>query len=205
MLWRGVLVRTDVSMERIYLHRLLRLLVTANVVPSSTIIVTLMMEALRSSETLFLQELHGITSEKTALFKLALCLIIWALGFGEIREMEFIGTVIFTSAFDDWRISYTLGHFNDAESSRYWLYRKLFGLSVDLNYSDNAGDGTQAFHLIASNYTCWIIPSTRWGGDQHSLMLRTRLRHYAINRKVPNSLPDDAMELFHRIYDLTSL
>jgi hypothetical protein len=46
----------------------LRLLVTANVVPSSPILVTLMMEAIRSSETRFLQEPHGVTSQKTAFF-----------------------------------------------------------------------------------------------------------------------------------------
>jgi hypothetical protein len=40
-----------------------RLLVTANVVLSSPIIVTLMIEVLRSSETS-----HGITSQETAFF-----------------------------------------------------------------------------------------------------------------------------------------
>jgi hypothetical protein len=63
MLRPGALVRTDVSEERIasifrvrrtdelFLHSMLRLLVTANVVPSSPILVTLMMEATGSSET----------------------------------------------------------------------------------------------------------------------------------------------------------
>jgi hypothetical protein len=37
-------------------------------VPSSPILVTLMMEALSSSETSFLQEPHGVTSQKTAFF-----------------------------------------------------------------------------------------------------------------------------------------
>jgi hypothetical protein len=37
--------------EKILLRSVLQLLVTANVVPSSPILVTLMMEALRSSET----------------------------------------------------------------------------------------------------------------------------------------------------------
>jgi hypothetical protein len=63
MLRRVALVRTDVSEERIafiaaekyyvdivFLRSVRRLLVTANV-PSSPILVTLMMEALRSSET----------------------------------------------------------------------------------------------------------------------------------------------------------
>jgi hypothetical protein len=44
------LVITDVSEYRI-LHSVRRLLVTANVVPNSQILVTLMMEATRSSET----------------------------------------------------------------------------------------------------------------------------------------------------------
>jgi hypothetical protein len=52
MLRRVELVRTDVSKERIAaINRVLRLLVTANGVPSSPILVTLMMEAIRSSET----------------------------------------------------------------------------------------------------------------------------------------------------------
>jgi hypothetical protein len=50
MLRRVALVRTDISV----LPSVRELLVTANFVPSSLIIVTLMMEALRSSEKLFL-------------------------------------------------------------------------------------------------------------------------------------------------------
>jgi hypothetical protein len=45
-----------------------QLLVTANVVPSSPILVTLMMEALSSSETSALTEPHGVTSQKTTFF-----------------------------------------------------------------------------------------------------------------------------------------
>jgi hypothetical protein len=44
------------------------LLVTANF-PNLLILVTLMMEAIRSSEHRFLQEPHGITSQKTVFFK----------------------------------------------------------------------------------------------------------------------------------------
>jgi hypothetical protein len=69
MLCRVALVRTDVSEElsasfirvtiigelgttlAVFLCRVCRLLVTASIVPSSLILVTLMMEALRSSET----------------------------------------------------------------------------------------------------------------------------------------------------------
>jgi hypothetical protein len=51
----GELVTTlAVTSNRIFLRSVFRLLVTANVVPSSPIIVTLMMEALNSSETLVL-------------------------------------------------------------------------------------------------------------------------------------------------------
>jgi hypothetical protein len=46
----------------------LRLLVTANIVPSSPIVVALMMEAIRSNERWFLQEQQGVTSQKTAFF-----------------------------------------------------------------------------------------------------------------------------------------
>jgi hypothetical protein len=45
---------------------MLQLVVTANVAPRSLILVTLMMEAIRSSETSILQEPHGVTSQKTA-------------------------------------------------------------------------------------------------------------------------------------------
>jgi hypothetical protein len=55
MLRRVALVRTDVSEEHrssfVFLRSMRRLLVTANVVPSSTILVTLIKEELSSSET----------------------------------------------------------------------------------------------------------------------------------------------------------
>jgi hypothetical protein len=54
MLRRVALVRSDVSEERnaiVFLRSLRRLLVTANVVRSSPILVTLAMEAISSSET----------------------------------------------------------------------------------------------------------------------------------------------------------
>jgi hypothetical protein len=53
---------------RVKIISVLRLLVTANVVPSSPILVTLMLEVIRSSENKFLQESHGVTSWKTAFF-----------------------------------------------------------------------------------------------------------------------------------------
>jgi hypothetical protein len=60
----------------LYLRRMpssgmLRMLVTANVVPSSPILVILVMEALRSSETSVLKEPHGVTSQKMAFFIVA--------------------------------------------------------------------------------------------------------------------------------------
>jgi hypothetical protein len=54
--------------EEIPLRSVRRLLVTANVFPSSPVLVTLMMEALSSSATRFLQEPHGVTSQKTEYF-----------------------------------------------------------------------------------------------------------------------------------------
>jgi hypothetical protein len=68
MLRRVSLVRTDVSEKLSVLRSVRRLLVTASVVPSSPILVTLMKEALSSSETQFLQGPHGVTSQKTPLF-----------------------------------------------------------------------------------------------------------------------------------------
>jgi hypothetical protein len=50
-----------------FLRSVLRLIFTANV-PSAPILVTLMMEELGSSETRFLQEPHGVTSQKTPFF-----------------------------------------------------------------------------------------------------------------------------------------
>jgi hypothetical protein len=50
----------------VFLRSVHRLLVTANVVPSSLILVTLMMEALHSSEMSVLQEPHGATSQEMA-------------------------------------------------------------------------------------------------------------------------------------------
>jgi hypothetical protein len=44
-----------------FLRSVRRFLVIATVVPSSPILVTLMKEALSSSETRFLQEPHGVT------------------------------------------------------------------------------------------------------------------------------------------------
>jgi hypothetical protein len=49
-----------------------QLLVTPSVVPRPPIVVTLMKEALRSSEPLFLQEPRGVTSQKTPFFVLFL-------------------------------------------------------------------------------------------------------------------------------------
>jgi hypothetical protein len=67
MLHHVALVRNDVSEEQSILCSVRQLLVTANVAPSS-LIVTLKIEALHSSELWFLQEPHGITSQKTAFF-----------------------------------------------------------------------------------------------------------------------------------------
>jgi hypothetical protein len=55
------------EVERVFLRSVHRLLVTANGVPRSPILVTLMMEDLRTSETRFLQEPHGVTFQKTEL------------------------------------------------------------------------------------------------------------------------------------------
>jgi hypothetical protein len=76
MLRRVALVRTDVSEElsasSIRLTRSGELgttLAVTIVVPSSPILVTLMMEALSSSKRRFLQEPHGVIPQKTPFFK----------------------------------------------------------------------------------------------------------------------------------------
>jgi hypothetical protein len=85
MLSRVALVRTDVLEERIVsmvmvtrigelgtklavTSSTLRLSVTANVVPSSPILVTLMMEAIHFPKRRFSQEPRDVTSQKTAFF-----------------------------------------------------------------------------------------------------------------------------------------
>jgi hypothetical protein len=59
--------KNDVS-EELSARSVRWLLVTASVVPSSPILVTLVKEALSSTETSFLQEPHGVTSQKTPFF-----------------------------------------------------------------------------------------------------------------------------------------
>jgi hypothetical protein len=54
----------------VLIRRVRRLLVTANVAPSSPILVTLMMEALRSSETSVLTGATGVTAVKTSNLKM---------------------------------------------------------------------------------------------------------------------------------------
>jgi hypothetical protein len=54
--------------DLLFLRSVRRLLVIASVVPSSSILVTLMKEALSSSETSALTEPHGVTSKKTTFF-----------------------------------------------------------------------------------------------------------------------------------------
>jgi hypothetical protein len=63
---RVALLTTDVSEERMVsiLRSALRLLVTANVVPRSPILFTLMMEALRSPETSVLNESHAASHSR---------------------------------------------------------------------------------------------------------------------------------------------
>jgi hypothetical protein len=55
------------QLKRILLS-VLQFLVTDNVVPTSLIVVALMMEAIRSSESRFLYESHSFTSQKTTFF-----------------------------------------------------------------------------------------------------------------------------------------
>jgi hypothetical protein len=49
----------------VFLRSVCRLLVTVTIVPSSPILVTLMMEAVSPLKRRFLQEPHGVTSQKT--------------------------------------------------------------------------------------------------------------------------------------------
>jgi hypothetical protein len=62
----------------------LGLLITADVVPSSPILVTLMVEGKDSPKRLFLQEPRGATSQKTAFF----------IGNTQLAAFDFISNVV---------------------------------------------------------------------------------------------------------------
>jgi hypothetical protein len=61
-----------VALVRVFLCYVLRLLVAANVVPSSPILVTLMTEAIHSSKSLVIKEPDRLTSQKTEFFEVLL-------------------------------------------------------------------------------------------------------------------------------------
>jgi hypothetical protein len=62
----GELRTSAVASNRLFLYSMLQLLVTANIVLSSTILVTLMMEV--PPKRRFTQEPHAVTSQKTQFF-----------------------------------------------------------------------------------------------------------------------------------------
>jgi hypothetical protein len=57
-----------IEIDIVFLSSVLWLMITANVVPSSPIFVTLMKEAPGSYETSVLQESHDVTTQKTPFF-----------------------------------------------------------------------------------------------------------------------------------------
>jgi hypothetical protein len=65
---RRTLRRHTKGIDLVCLRSVCRLLVTTSVVPSSLILVTLINEALSSSETSVHTEPHGVTSQKTPFF-----------------------------------------------------------------------------------------------------------------------------------------
>jgi hypothetical protein len=62
----SVLTRTTQCEHIVFLHSVLQLLVAANVAPSSPILVSLILEAIHSSETSVVQEPYNVTSQKTS-------------------------------------------------------------------------------------------------------------------------------------------
>jgi hypothetical protein len=62
------IVQNNIAFSKSFVSSMLRLLVTANIAPSSRILVTIMMEALRSYETSALTRASQVTSKKTAFF-----------------------------------------------------------------------------------------------------------------------------------------
>jgi hypothetical protein len=71
LLRRVALVRTD-QVYLVFLRSICQLLVAACVVPSSPIFVTLMKERQVPPKRRFLQEPHGVTTQKTPFFNYAL-------------------------------------------------------------------------------------------------------------------------------------
>jgi hypothetical protein len=61
-------LRRNTMCTILFLHSVFQLQVLGNVVPSSTILLALMMQEIRSSEKSVLTEPHGITSHNTAFF-----------------------------------------------------------------------------------------------------------------------------------------
>jgi hypothetical protein len=73
---RVALVIIDVSEESppspiLFFHSMIHFPITANVVPSSPILVTIIMEEIHTPKRRFLQEPHGVTPQKTAFFIVA--------------------------------------------------------------------------------------------------------------------------------------
>jgi hypothetical protein len=85
MLCRVALVRTEVSEEEI-LRSVLRLLVTANVVPSLPTLVTLMMEAIRSQESSILITATWRNVPKDGILHLMYCLILLSFYFEYLKQ-----------------------------------------------------------------------------------------------------------------------
>jgi hypothetical protein len=77
-------------------------LVTANVVLSSTIIVTLMMEALRSPKRRFLQGQQGETSQKMSFFRIFLFLSNPALQLISMSLISHVRSSAVNSGFNAW-------------------------------------------------------------------------------------------------------
>jgi hypothetical protein len=65
----GTTLAVTSNRHSVFLRSMRRLLFTANVAPFSPTLVTLMMEKLSSPKRRFLQEPHGITSQKTVFMK----------------------------------------------------------------------------------------------------------------------------------------
>jgi hypothetical protein len=132
---------TPLRCEEISLHRA-SVVVTASVVPSSSILVTLMKESLSSSERSVFQEPHGVTSQKTPFFVVfSSCL--------QFRTMDKVQTL------SDSGSCFTCDRVGTALDMHVRLAYTLYDHTILTVY---------LIHYNTVSKDCWAVASS-WGSD----------------------------------------
>jgi hypothetical protein len=109
----------------VFLRRVLRLLVTANAVPSSPTLVTMMMVEIRSSETSVFARAKGVTSQKTALFLTYRFKFIVRKHLTTVRctaraTEAFVAQTVFHEAYMSWTETLQKALYQTVTAERYW-------------------------------------------------------------------------------------